>query len=109
MDLVGAKVLVVHPVWKHICRRKTDLLSHQLACQFVGLVKILSPLRIQGEVEPWNGPSVARAIIASASADIEHAEDIALKVVVPNYCPYGRTPTVSEVCACLLGGVALDS
>ena len=62
-----------------------------------------------GEVEPWHGPSVARAIIACSSADIDHAEDITLEVVVPNYCPYGRTPTSSEVFACLIGGVALDS
>ena len=84
-------------------------MSHQPACQFVGLVKILSPLRKEGEVEPWSGPSVARAISASASADIDHVHNIALVVVVPNYCPYGRTPTFGEVCVCLLGGVALDS
>ena len=64
---------------------------------------------MQGEVEPWKGPSVASAKIALASADIGHFEDIALEVVVPNYCPYGRTPTFSEVVAGLLGGVALDS
>jgi hypothetical protein len=95
----------VHPIWKNICRRKTDLFSYQIAYQFVGLVKTLSPLRPQGEVEPWNFPFVARAIIASASADIDHAEDIALEVVVPNYSIYGRTPTVSEVFACLRVGV----
>ncbi len=99
----------MHPVWKHICRRKTDLLSHQIAYQFVWLVDIKHPLGKQGEVEPWKGPFVARAIIASASADIDHAEEIALEVVVPNYCIYGRTPTVSEVFPCLLGGVALYS
>ena len=60
-------------LWKNICRRKTDLFSYQIAFQFVGLVKTLSPLRPQAEVEPWNFPSVARAIIASASADIDHA------------------------------------
>jgi hypothetical protein len=99
----------VHPIWKNICRRKTDLFSYQIAFQFVGLVKTQSPLRPQAEVEPWNFLSVARAIIASASADIDHVEDIALEVVVPNYCIYGRTPTVSEVFPCLLGGVALYS
>ena len=95
----------MHPIWKQICRRKTDLLSHQPACQFVGLVKILNPLRVQGEVEPWNGPSVARAVIALASADIDHVDDIALEVVVPNDCPYGRTPSSSEVLPCLCVGV----
>ena len=107
--LICAKVLIVHPVWKHICRRKADVLSHQPACQLVGLVNLLNPLRAQGEVEPWNGMPVARAVSASGSGDVEHFEDIALEVVVPNDCPYGRTPTVSEVCVCLLGGVALDS
>ena len=95
----------MHPVWKHIGRRKTDVLSHQPACQFVGLVEILRPLRRQGEVEPWGVALVARAIIACASADIDHAEDIALVVVVANHCPYGRTPTISEVFASLRGGV----
>ena len=98
----------MHPVWKHIGRRKTDFFAHQPACQFVGLVKILSPLRAQGEVEPWSGSSVARAVSALGRVDIEHVEDIALVVVVPNDCPYGRTPTSSEVLPCLCGGVALD-
>ena len=92
-------------LWKNICRRQTDLFSYQIGFQFVGLVKTLSPLRPQAEVEPWNFHSVARAKIASASADIDHVEDIALEVVVPNYSIYGRTPTVSEVFACLRVGV----
>ena len=82
----------------------------QPACKFVGLVNSLSPLRTQAEVEPWTCLRfVAWAIIAFAFSNIDHFYNIALVVVVPNHCVYGRTPTVSEPCARLCGGVAFYS
>jgi len=51
-------------------------MSHQPAFQLVGFEAILDPLRVQREVEPWSVSLVATAIIALASGDIDHAEDI---------------------------------
>ena len=90
----------MHPVWENICRRKTNLLSHQLACQLVGFVAILDPLRVQSEVEPWSVLLVARAVIASASVDIDHAEDIGatnIYTTTRKYPPQKNNPLVVSV------------